>query len=1759
MYEISTSIGTRSEELVDIIDVSGLASSSSAGEGDNEPASYQVYLDTEPSNTDLGDVLTDAIGNTFLIRELDGDRLEVIDFGQTGEAPVGYYNLSSSSSSGSGHGSPCSTARAYSTITAWEADLTNALIYASDYTAKGLMYNDSVFDETVTLQGSTSETTILTVPESERHDGTEGTGARIVRTGTNVVFDLYIVDLVTEWFEVDCNGNQCPFIFRHSGVAGQVTKINNMIMHGISGAATSLDVISNNGDRDMTVLNNIMYDCVQTGAANLPAYMIKASQTGPSLVANNTIYKLENDNGTGLCYGIYAANDADLELKNNIVMDTGGTTTGTKKDFYFPGSTQDSDYNMSSDDSADDDGSSNSLINKVADDQFVSIVGGAEDLHLKEGADAIGAGVDLGATNGTNIDIDGLDRDLSSSIVWDMGAAQYLFTVSIGTDNRDYSTITAFESNLSYYADKVVVGECYNDSEFDEQVTFNDNTPSTVTLTVASGERHDGTAGTGVINNISSNGSDIIVLSNSTACDVTINGLEITTSTAKVHPGNRTVAVNCDIGGGGEYRRVNDCLIHGMHNSHNGGTGTPTGIRGAANNREYIFLNNIIYDLSTNGTAVSGVAGITFGSTGSTAYCQNNTVYKGSVNYASATGNCYGMTCNDNANANMQNNIVMDFDTNAGSGAAADFETSSYSSATVDHNLSSDATASGTGSLTSKTAENQFVSIVEGAEDLHLKLGSDAAGAGADLGDTNDVNIDIDSIDREYFNPERWSIGAHEGPQEIIKTIGTDGRDYSTVVAFEADLGDDTLYHTGDHVIGELYNDSTFTAGATFSATTVALSKVTLRAADSDRHDGTAGTGARIEEDTDRILYLTTMGTDADFEVSDIEVYGTGSGSSRHIQFNMGHLVGEVRRCIIHGGTHSAAGTRALIVVSGRYKTITDNILYDFQMTTGDDAHGIHCDNLLVNLYNNTVDNITALDGNTGYGITTTNDHATTIVKNNAVTRCDQDIEETAPVSADYNYNATSDSSASGGNSLTGITAEDQYVSIVGGSEDYKLVSDADLIGAALDLTTTSDANYDIIKQDRDAFDATAWDIGAHQYALIASIGTDSRDYSTIAAWESGLSSDSIYGPVRGIALGECYNDSEFDEIVAINDSNPDSIVLTAADGEQHDGTAGTGARIVRTGGGNILELGVDIEVTDLEFDCNSQLVPFTIRHTSGGYMYSKLKRLIMHGASGAATAMEPVSNGGGRQMDMVNCMIYDYTQTAVGTYNLKMMNFSQTYVSLIANNVIYKARNNSVDGVSYGASIGNQSNMTVKNNIVVDIGGTTSGAKKGFVFAGSNPDTDYNLSSDDTADDDGSTHSIIDAVTEDQFVSIVDGAEDLHLKEGADAIGAGIDLGTTNDVNIDIDSFNRDIADSIIWDMGASQYLCTLSIGTDGREYSTITAFESDLSSYADKVVVGECYNDSDFDENVTINDSTPAKIILTVAEEDRHDGTAGTGARIVSSSSGNNVIVLGTDNTADTVLSWLELTTSLAKVNPNYLIAGVGTDVGGGGEHREVRRCIIHGFHNSSNGGTGTPTGIGGGENNREYIFQNNIIYDLESSANANAGVRGIAFGATFTAAYCQNNTIYKGRISGAGNSKSCYGMTCNDNANAHMQNNIVCGFTTNGTGSAADFETTSYSSATVDHNLSSDATASGTGSLTNEAAEDQFISIVEGAEDLHLKVGSVAFNAGIDLSDDGVTIDIIGTARPQFGSFDIGAFESLIDLTPIAEYFDAFFRLL
>ncbi len=317
-------------------------------------------------------------------------------------------------------------------------------------------------------------------------------------------------------------------------------------------------------------------------------------------------------------------------------------------------------------------------------------------------------------------------------------------TVTIGTSARTRATVTLWEAN-SYDAtgSDNAIGEMYADSDFDESVlTINDATPIDIILRAATGERHDGTANSGVRNLAAGEDSWII---DATGTIMTIEWIEFDWA-GNAHGGSGTGAIFLSSNVANVFRNN---IIHDVVEDNRDTRGIFDLTSGNG-----IITNNMIYDLSNTQTP-DDVIGIDGGAANS---IMNNTVHN-VFGIASTTGTVIGIRFSDTAGREVQNNIVTD--TTVGT-PVQDYSPSTVSNATVDHNLSSDTTATGTGSLTSKTSANQFVSTTGGSEDLHLKTGADAIDAGTDLGTTpSGVEIDIDGRDRDAEG-DTWDMGAHE-------------------------------------------------------------------------------------------------------------------------------------------------------------------------------------------------------------------------------------------------------------------------------------------------------------------------------------------------------------------------------------------------------------------------------------------------------------------------------------------------------------------------------------------------------------------------------------------------------------------------------------------------------------------------------------------------------------------------------------------------------------------------------------------------------------------------------------------------------------------------------------------------------------------------------------------------------------------------------------------------------------------------------------
>ena len=493
---------------------------------------------------------------------------------------------------------------------------------------------------------------------------------------------------------------------------------------------------------------------------------------------------------------------------------------------------------------------------------------------------------------------------------------------------------------------------------------------------------------------------------------------------------------------------------------------------------------------------------------------------------------------------------------------------------------------------------------------------------------------------------------------------------------------------------------------------------------------------------------------------------------------------------------------------------------------------------------NNTVYGIKNVDGVSGEAMGLKGDDnnwKNQIFNNICVGNETQDFHDWGSGST-HSHNLSSDSSATGTGAVTGKSAVSLFVSTTTGSEDLSLISTASAIGAGKDLgtgltfdgSTYGDAgtcltplNRDISDGNRDAF-SQDWDIGAHQYAITAKIGTSSRDFSTINAWEAQLDNTDYYGK-GSYATGECYDDTDFSwsgsfQIDGGATVDLGRVVLSAAVGQRHDGTAkavgGSGVRILWGSGIENLVLNVArsawFEWIDFDYNDYNYTTPLKL---FGGTTYAPayqngIANCIVHDLKRTLTGnvMGIMGAGTAASKFFCNCIIYNIATESTGSVYGVWSSAGGT--ALFSNCTIYNIHGGTsataADAVGVIQSVAIANGAAYSNNIIARMHQATTLKCIGnaTTAAGIN-----NLTTDATAT---GTDSIINADYDDLFESTTGGSEDLHLKNGSPALRAGDDLGTRlyvdnkwlspdGIVNIDINGRDRH-SEEDDWDIGAHQ-----------------------------------------------------------------------------------------------------------------------------------------------------------------------------------------------------------------------------------------------------------------------------------------------------------------------------------------------------------------
>ena len=353
------------------------------------------------------------------------------------------------------------------------------------------------------------------------------------------------------------------------------------------------------------------------------------------------------------------------------------------------------------------------------------------------------------------------------------------------------------------------------------------------------------------------------------------------------------------------------------------------------------------------------------------------------------------------------------------------------------------------------------------------------------------------------------------------------------------------------------------------------------------------------------------------------------------------------------------------------------------------------------------------------------------------------------------------------------------------------------------------------------------------------SIGTSSRDYSTIALWEADLDESSIYSS-SDTAVGECYADSDFtgNGTTVINGGGTiglDTRTLTAASGERNDGSANTGVRLLRTSGsesgviawyGNINN---SAQVEWLEIDAGQLAVKVLI------YLWSEktgVQKCLLHGGrySGGNQKTMGIYDSQ-KQIWICNNIVYDMVMDngTSSAFTIAGIWQNQNDWTIVTSNTVYGITLTGTAGMYYNAvygiySHGGGSYQRIYNNIAMGTANLSGEVRPTYDFdtMGSASYVDKNLSSDTTAQ--GSTNYRSETAS-DIFRSTTAGAEDLHLKSGTNAVGNGKDIGQNEVVSgktmpyspytweVGIGGYDREAADA--WDIGAAQFVASAAAQT--------------------------------------------------------------------------------------------------------------------------------------------------------------------------------------------------------------------------------------------------------------------------------------------------------------------------------------------------------
>ena len=287
-----------------------------------------------------------------------------------------------------------------------------------------------------------TDTTQVGSQTSQRHNGTAGSGYRIVPTEPGPLLGVYAFLLISndtgyvriEGIEIDgsnvTNGETLRGItLDDENDTMEDNRITHCLIHDITNSTVDesdgsyvrgirLDVTNNT-----KVANNIVYNLINVSAnSNSSTIAILGNNAGKTrYVYNNTVYNIQHTAGPGTARGIYDRGGSTVIARNNYV---GLVDSVLGPEQCYQGSFAAESNNVSSDGTA---AGAGSQINKAAyASYFVSTTGGSENLHLLNDSFTLWGSFGADLDSDPNLPVtDDIDQGARDALTPDIGADEF--------------------------------------------------------------------------------------------------------------------------------------------------------------------------------------------------------------------------------------------------------------------------------------------------------------------------------------------------------------------------------------------------------------------------------------------------------------------------------------------------------------------------------------------------------------------------------------------------------------------------------------------------------------------------------------------------------------------------------------------------------------------------------------------------------------------------------------------------------------------------------------------------------------------------------------------------------------------------------------------------------------------------------------------------------------------------------------------------------------------------------------------------------------------------------------------------------------------------------------------------------------------------------------------------------------------------------------------------------------------------------------